>query len=321
MRFLMFAAAFVAVVFVCGCSLDTMSLGGDSFAMGNGIQVNSFAFKPVRLVSGQSTILKLDIQNMGGLDVDKDEVHVNLYGLSNGWYSSDSKMIGDITSSNLQAFDISRKMRAADAELKTQGQKKSVMWKLKSPEEPLEGIELTHRAYARVCYPYRTAASAKVEVISEDEWLVMEQKGGFSQHPISVEQTASPIQVSIESMQPIVADGGVLRMEMKISNAGGGSAFSKSKSCSAMFDGSGKPAGEILDLNTVNFNIPGCTVYGADGSSSISLSRGDEANVVMECSGFSPGSMPRKEVTMDIAFDYNYYIDVEASVVLVGVDG
>ncbi len=319
MKFLV-AVVSVAVVFVSGCNIDQLSLGGDSFAMGNGVQVNSFAFKPARLVSGQSTMLTLDMQNMGGLSVDK--VHVNLYGLSNEWYT-DSKMIGDVSSSDPRAFDVVG-MRAADAELKTPGQKRSIVWKLKSPEEPLEGIEFNHRAYARVCYPYKTAVSAKVEIVGEDEWLVMEQKGSFSQHPISVKQTASPIQISIESMQPIIADGG-LRMEMRIANVGGGSAFSAARDCSSMFDGAGKVGDNMLDLNTVAISIsgiPGCEVSGADGSGSISLTRGAERSVVVKCSsGMFSSSMPRKELSLDIEFSYNYYIDAEAGVVLVGVEG
>lgn len=314
MKFLV-AVVSVAVVFVSGCNIDQLSLGGGSFAMGNGIQVNSFAFKPARLVSGQSTMLKLDIQNMGGLSVDK--VHVILFGLSNEWYEG-AEVIG-ITASDKQRLDVGD-MRAADAELKTPGQKRSVVWKLKSPVEPLEGIEFTHRAYARVCYPYKTRVSAKVEIVGVDEWLVMEQKGSFSQHPISVKQTASPIQISIESMQPIIADG-ELRMEMRIANVGGGSAFSTGD-CSTMFTGEVDDGDNMLDLNTVDISIPDCEVLGVDDSGSISLTRGAERSVVVKCSGdmFS-SSMPRKELSLDIVFSYNYYIDAEAGVVLVGVDG
>ncbi len=315
MKFLV-AVVSVAVVFVSGCNIDQLSLGGDSFAMGNGIQVNSFAFKPARLVSGQSTMLTLDMQNMGGLSVDK--VHVILFGLSNDWYEG-AEVVG-ITVSDKQRLDIGD-MRAADSELRTPGQKRSIVWKLKSPVEPLEGIEFNHRAYARVCYPYKTRVSAKVEIVGVDEWLVMEQKGSFSQHPISVKQTASPIQISIESMQPIIADG-ELRMEMRVANVGGGSAFSTADDCSNMFKGSGGVGDNMLDLNTVVISIPGCEVLGVDDSGSISLTRGAERSVIVKCSGdmFS-SSVPRKELSLDIVFSYNYYIDAEAGVVLVGVDG
>lgn len=313
---LLVAVVSVVVVFVSGCNIDQLSLGGDSFAMGNGIQVNSFAFKPARLVSGQSTMLKLDMQNMGGLSVDK--VHVILFGLSNEWYEG-AEVVG-ITVSDKQRLDIGD-MRAADAEFRTPGQKRSIVWKLKSPVEPLEGIEFNHRAYARVCYPYKTRVSAKVEIVGVDEWLVMEQKGSFSQHPISVKQTASPIQISIESMQPIIADG-ELRMEMRVANVGGGSAFSTAVDCSSMFSGAAEVGDNMLDLNTVVISIPGCEVLGVDDSGSISLTRGAERSVVVKCSGgmFS-SSVPRKELSLDIVFSYNYYIDAEAGVVLVGVDG
>lgn len=311
-----FAVAFVSVILVSGCpvSID----GGGGFAMGDGVQVNSFEFKPARLVGGQATLLQLELQNMGGLNV--GDVHVNLYGLSNEWYDGGgSKMIGDIVSSNLQAFDTGG-LRAPDPELKTAGQKRTAVWKFKSPVEPLEGTEFVHKAYARVCYPYRTVASATVEVMGEDEWLLQEQRGGVSQHPISVKQTAAPIQISIESMQPVISDGG-LRMEMKISNVGGGSAFSGGDDCSGMFDDAGATKDEIIDLNRVDFGIEGfgdCEVYGAEeGEAAISLSRGKERTVVVKCEGFS-SSMPRKEMAIDIAFDYYYYIDAETSVVVVG---
>ncbi len=315
MRFLFVAIVFV--VMVSGCPDSGFS--GASFAMGNGMQINSFEFKPAKLVSGQATLLKLDIQNMGSLNV--EDVYVNFYGLSNGW---EGETIGDFSVDfNDRVVEIPEGLRSANAEFKTEGQKQVIVWRLTSPEEHLYGTEFTHRAYARVCYPYVTNVVATVEVVGEDEWLVMEQSGKFSEHPISVKQTAAPIQVHIESMQPIIVDNS-MSMELKISNVGGGVAFVGADdgglSCRDMFDSS--EVDVAIDLN--NVRIEGledvdCRVLG-EARGDVWLSRGQERTISVKCDGFS-SDMPKQEFNLNIKFRYNYYIDAETSVVLEGVEG
>lgn len=305
----------VFVVLVSGCT----ELGGDfasSFAMGDGLQINSFEFKPTRLVSGQATILKLELQNMGSVNI--GNVFVYLYGLSEEWYDG-SSMIGDVVASDLKKFDIGSSLRAADPELKTEGDKRVVVWKLNSPEELMEGTEFVHKAYARVCYPYKTSAIATVEVIGEDEWLVMEQTGKYSQYPIKVEQSAGPIQISIESMQPVIASNGI-NMELKISNVGEGIAFAgQVYDCSQIFDSDTLDVSE--HLNNVKFEFGGggsmsCSVNGVvDGI--IPLLRGQEKKITITCDGLT-STMPKQEINMDIEVTYNYYIDSETSVVILG---
>ena len=317
MRYVFLLVAVVFVVMVSGCP-DTGDIGGASFVMGNGLQVNSFDFKPAKLVSGQATLLKLEMQNMGSLNV--EEVYVNFYGLSNEW---DGELIGDF-SGNFEdrVVDVSSGLRSANAEFKTEGQKEVIVWKLTSPEEYLAGTEFAHRAYVRVCYPYETNVVAKVEVVGEDEWLVMEQSGKFSEHPIDVKQTAAPIQVHIESMQPVVV-GNSMSMELRVSNVGGGIAFvgedDGGMSCEKMFSGSDVDV--ALDLNNVVVDISdaSCEILGESGGD-VWLSRGQERTVSVKCDGFS-SDMPRQEFNLNIKFKYNYYIDAETSVVLVGVEG
>ena len=314
MRLMLLLAVGVFVVMVSGCS-EMGDVGGSSFAMGNGLQINSFEFKPAKLVSGQATLLKLEIQNMGSLNV--EDVYVYFYGLSNEW---DGELIGDFSGNfDDRVVDIPDGLRAANAELKTEGQKEVIVWKLTSPKEHLPGTEFVHRAYARLCYPYETNVLAKVEVVGEDEWLVMEQTGKFSQHPITVKQTAAPIQIHIESMQPVIVDSS-FSMELKISNVGGGVAFS-GKDCSDAFEAD-SDIEVAVDLNNVKIEgLPAdCEVFGKSDDNLIMLSRGQERKVSVRCDGFS-SSMPKQEFNLGIKLSYSYYIDDETSVVLVGVEG
>ncbi len=315
MRFLLVAIVFV--VMVSGCPEG--DIGGSSFAMGNGMQINSFEFKPAKLVSGQATLLKLEIQNMGSLNV--EDLSVDFYGLSNEW---EGETIGDFSEDfKDHVVEISDGLRSANAEFKTEGQKQVIVWKLTSPEEHLEGTEFTHRAYARVCYPYETNVVAKVEVVGEDEWLVMEQSGKFSEHPIDVKQTAAPIQVQIESMQPIIVDNS-MSMELKISNVGGGVAFvgadDEGLSCAEMFDSSEVDvAAELNNVVIEGLSDADCKVLG-EARGDVWLSRGQERTITVKCDGFSSG-MPKQEFNLNIKFKYNYYIDAETSVVLEGIEG
>jgi hypothetical protein len=320
MKLMLLMVVGVFVVMVSGCP-EMGDVGGSSFAMGNGLQINSFEFKPAKLVSGQATLLKLDVQNMGSLGV--EDIYVNLYGLSNEWYESgECSMVGEVSDGCGQdTFELQRGLRAANAEFKTEGQKEVVVWKFTSPEEHLPGTEFAHRAYVRVCYPYETHVLAKVEVVGEDEWLVMEQTGKFSQHPISVKQTAAPVQIHIESMQPVIVDSS-FSMELKVSNVGGGVAFSGTV-CSDAFN-AGSEVEVAVDLNNVGIEgLPSeCEVFGKGGDNLIMLSRGQERTVSVKCEGDAFSSvMPKQEFDLDITLSYSYYIDAETSVVLVGVEG
>ena len=310
----------VFAVMVSGC-IDLGGTGGYSFAMGDGLQVNSFEFKPAKLVSGQATLLKLEVQNMGSLNV--EEVYVNFYGLSNEW---SGELIGDFSGDfDNRVVPISGGLRSANSEFKTEGQKQVIVWRLTSPEEYLDGTEFMHRAYVRVCYPYETNVVAKIEVVGENEWLVMEQSGKFSEHPIDVKQTAAPIQAHIESMQPIIV-GNSMSMELKISNVGGGVAFlgeeDDGMSCDQMFSADDVDA--AIDLNNVmveGLSDANCEILG-DAGGDVWLSRGQERTVSVKCEGGAFSShMPKQEFNLNIKFRYNYYFDTETSVVLVGVEG
>jgi len=291
--------------------------------MGNGLQINKLEFKPAKLVSGQATLLTINLQNMGSRDTEK--AYVYLYGLSNEWYGAGSSLIGDFSSDKLYKVDVGG-LRAANEELKTAGEKKILVWKLKSPKEELEGTEFTHKVFARVCYHYATDVLAKLEVVGENEWLLMEQTGKYSQHPISVKQTAAPIQINIESMQPVIVDQD-MSFQIKVSNVGGGYAFFKegtgAKDCSNAFDESTDANADVgLVMNNIKFVFGDttCEVSGDDASNTVWLSKGQDRKFSVTCPGFS-SDMPMKETNLQIQMTYDYYVDSEATAILVGVKG
>ena len=330
-RFRFLITIVVLVVMVSGCSgVDT---SGSSFAMGNGLQINKLEFKPAKLVSGQATLLTLNLQNMGSRNT--EVAYVYLYGLSDQWYTSDSKLMGEFSGSGQSIKkvnllpQVNSKIRAANEELKTAGEKKVVVWKLKSPIEELEGTEFTHKVFARVCYHYATDVFATVEVVKEDEWLLMEQTGKYSPHPISVKQTAAPIQINIESMQPVVV-GQDLSFDIKVSNNGDGYPFFDSgTNCGNAFDGLGDANFDIGNvMNNIKFDTGGvagvsCKVFGKDTSNTVWLSKGQDRKFTVSCTGnglsSTSSTQPVNTINLKITMTYDYYIDSEANVVLVGV--
>lgn len=195
-----YALVFVTMLlFITGC---VQQEGVKTF---DGIRINKFIIDPPRVREGGKFIVSLEIENVG--TVTARNVVIDLYGLSwipeiyKGWltYGYDVGYIDDgIPGITMRGIDVRTSPPSP-------GDVKNVEWEIPAPDYP-EGIVHTHIITARVTYDYSTKTVITIPVISQEEYERKFKGKGLGLEPTIVSNTASPVQVFIEGVSPIIVD-------------------------------------------------------------------------------------------------------------------
>ena len=293
-------ALFIFSFILSGCT--------DSFNYGNGVVINKFSFNPTLVEAGQPVNLMLDIQNQGQFTA--ENVYIYQYGLRDEW-----KMVsGDDASKGIDVGIIEAPVIEGNRVV-SQGEIKYFDWLFTAPSDVKSSDMRKNTIFSRICYGYKTVASAKLKLISSNEW-----SSKTSKDRIDVTVSKGPISMKIESMQPIIIlpeRKGHSVLKVSIDNIGGGN-----------FIASGKDKCKNLSkIDEDDLNLIDDVVVMLDGDTKlcefddqIFLRKGDSQIFNIICEDLDILGSPEKDIDLNIEFRYNYYLDSRADVDLRGVD-
>lgn len=302
------AAFLVIVLFTLGC-VDSSSAG--TLKQGNGIVFNSFAFAPDKLKDNQISVLSLSFQNIG--ETKTGEVYVYLFGLSNDWNITANPNVASATTPTIiskQKMKLNS-MNAPDMDAKTPGEAVFISWPLRAPKDLPNSISFDYNAMARVCYEYNTTANAKVEVYSEEEYISKQIDTKIKQHPIVLTQTRAPIQIEIDSMQPVVYTNEII-FKIRMSNSGGGTIISNN--CKDI-DNVTIDNDLFKSLQSFDLKISGIVCTPSVDAKEVYFFKDKSGKMTASFSMVCPVSgsnTPYQTSDLLLNFKYNYYIDTKA---------
>ncbi|MBU3958015.1 MAG: hypothetical protein KKB25_02985 [Nanoarchaeota archaeon] len=212
----------LAVVAVSGC----ISGGGPAVTGGNGITVTDFA-SSVSEVSDcdKSVRLSLSVENAGGKSIDTGGLLACLRGKNfNGttkeqmWALDASQKICQLSAKKLDAPDTVKNIPGGAANFK---------WTVFSPFVPFP-LTRTDGFESRVFYNFSSRTSATIFIVSESELAVAKQTGKALPSAPLIDKTASPVDISVDVVQPIVgAKDDTFTLKVTLSNVGGGTVYDK----------------------------------------------------------------------------------------------
>lgn len=272
---------------------------------GKGVEITSFAFSPSSIYGGDQTFLTLTMQNQGSIDASK--VYVFLWGFSDDWEGTNTRLEGPTNPFSLVA---------PKSDLNIEGQEEKISWALTSPELPKD-LSFTFTGGARVCYSYKTTASARVEIYAQEEWLRL--RGQVSKKPISFSQSVSPLQISVTGEQPLIASASSqIQLQITVKNVGSGTVTTTT--CDAFEEGL-LTAEQAESLNQLSI-----TIGGAGGGSvsctldepTLFLRKGESGKLLATCNLQNIALEPIATRDIAIELSYQYYVDTQQTVSVMG---
>ncbi|MCK5300146.1 MAG: hypothetical protein KAJ54_03255 [Candidatus Aenigmarchaeota archaeon] len=300
MRALMLFVIVAGAFFISGCS--------DVFNYGHGVVINKFEFDPSYIEAGQPTYLSLEFQNQGQFAA--EDVYLNVYGLRDEWVPLDGEtlsdwvLVGDVEAPVIEGNN-----------LIAQGEIVYYDWMFKAPKDVKSEDRRVNTMWTRVCYSYKTIARSKIKMVSSDEWYSRTQ-----QEKIDVTVSKGPVDLKIESMQPIIvhsSEPGFTLLRVSIDNAGGGVFLNDSSVCEDL--GSEGIEDLLNQIGYVKVSLDGNDAV-CDFDSEIYLRRGESQVFTVNCDNLDIGNGPIREIDVEIEFRYKYYIDSNADVAVKGVN-
>lgn len=319
------------IVFIAGCIESTSS--------NQGVEIKTFEFVPDKILSGQKTLLSLEVINKGAIGIDNEKnmhAYTSVYGLSDEWKLQEPAGITETTSPDNKVIG-PFELAASDPQYDMPSGEKSITWIVNSPENLPKDQTFNYDFQARVCYDYYTEAVGKVELVSEEEWLA--RYGEIKQHNIKMTQTSGPLNIKIDSMQPIIVSNDFsLKIELELENVGGGWIATPNYDCkgesSEEPEKSSEESGneeessegklnyakintkytELGDKCSLNY-LSDCTVEKEDGTVFFSKGKTGKFVCTLSCENID---FERTE-DLRIRFDYKYYKDAEAKIEVKGI--
>lgn len=286
----------ISVILVSGCIQTTTT------ALGNGLVITD-VYSSIEDVEGKdrSVRLSLEIENQGGASTDK--VLACLMG-SNFPGSTSEQMWGNESSICQKA---TRKLSAADMINNMPGGAARFSWTLKSPWISYPQ-ERTDEFTTRVFYEYKTQTSADVWVYSESEIRSAKQKGESIPETLEIRKTIGPVDISLNTIQPVRADDAYFTLRITVSNIGGSTVFNQT---GFDWDESNIPSLTEEKLNQValSFSYPsGLTPEACDDI--VELKKGDTRTISCDFTINNPGSITTKtSYPIIVTATYGYFID------------
>ncbi|MCX6818391.1 MAG: hypothetical protein NT129_00125 [Candidatus Aenigmarchaeota archaeon] len=186
MKKVLLAFLLVAVIALSGC-VGQRPVNIDA---NNGLLISTFSVDPLKVEEGEDVSFLMDIENVGG--VTATDINVNFYG-AEGWDSVEEKTIAELEPPN----PISN----------TPGDFKTVSVVLTAPPDLPQGVQVTYPITARATYDYKTTGSIIIPAYSKTLYKIKTDKGETIDTTPKVENTNSPIKVSLSrGPTPIIVD-------------------------------------------------------------------------------------------------------------------
>ncbi|MCK4550420.1 MAG: hypothetical protein KAT91_00530 [Candidatus Aenigmarchaeota archaeon] len=269
------------IVLVLGCTNGT-SLGGNG-GVSVGLSVN-----PVSIRDTQQSLLTISLKNTGDEDT---TTTIDIYGIDNAEWDYDTPPRVELI--------------ATDKQIGYTAEEKKISFFLERKENKgllPKGQVFTFEPRVRVCYNYKTIATSKIDVYSKEEFY----REMPQERSISTKQTKAPLQVSIDSKQPLIS-GDALLLDVTLTNTGGGTVTNNE--CGA---------DKFSSLNTVKsfvieVNGDECTT----NKENIILKKGQSTQITIECGEITTEN-PKETKNIELKLKYTYYTDAKTTLLVEG---
>lgn len=184
----------ILVALAAGC------LGGGQVNSSStrGLTINEFIATPQADVrAGEPVLFEAEVENIGGTTA-RNAVF-EMFGVEGQWLDSTASPVDDTLSEDLGT------LRPPDVSRNIPGQKKPYQKQLIAPN-PGQGITHTYTVTGRVTYDYNTSGLIDMPALTEDTITQMQTRGEPIPNTVSVQNSAGPIQMVLETDAPIRVD-------------------------------------------------------------------------------------------------------------------
>ncbi len=299
----------VLVLLVSGC----VQTGGETKITGAGLAVVDFSSSVEDVEGmGKTVRISMEVENQGGYttgDVLACLIGSNFPGkISEQMWSSESPV----------CQSAKRELYAADPETGAPGGTARFRWILKSPWIPYPQ-ERTDEFVGRIFYRYKSQATAKVWVYSEEELRAAKQRGETFSETLETVATPGPVEISLSAKQPIRADDGYFTLTVTLTNSGGGTVFD-----SKNFDFSSETPPKVSELNVINlrFDYPESSLQDEGCDDVVELRRGETRTISCGFTIKNPETITLKtSFPITVTADYGYYTDSRLEITVRGKKG
>ncbi len=273
------------VLLVAGCILDPVS------GYGGGVVIETFDTPFSEVYSGEPVGFRLKVRNTGTRDA--SSIMPVITGLDDWVMKSDTCMMGWDT------------LGAADPSIGSAGGTENCEWTYFAPEVP-KGLTSTYSPAVRLYYGYSSSMVKNIMFASSEELRLMKDSGQTI--PVqTASQTSGPVQIDIETQNPIRFWGGMVTFPLKITikNSGGGVVCPSVSDCEA---------GQNLNKISLDLSSSGDISFSDCEVSSIDLWQGKENILVCQATFSGLSDQETAQRTILINADYGYYVDSETTV-------
>lgn len=300
------AIAAIGVILVSGCVQTTPSA-----LAGTGLAITDFSSSAEEIEGKDRNVrVALEVENQGGsptANILACLVGSNFPGETSEQMWKNESVICQKATRTLQAADFVNNIAGGAARFS---------WTLKSPWIPYP-MTRQDEFTGRVFYEYATKASAIVWVYSEDEIKSAKQRGESVPTTLVVIKTAAPVDISLNTIQPVKSEDGYFTLKITVSNVGGGTVFNHTNF--AWNSATTPSLTDILNQVKLTYSYPSDLKPEACDSE-IELKKGDTKTI--SCDFTLKKSVTAKQsYPVTVSASYGYYIDKTVSIKVVGKKG
>lgn len=319
-----FIILILAVVAISGCVGQRPVTVNEN----RGVTINSYSASPTQIHTGESVLLDLEIENIGGTTA--KNVQADLFGVEGQWRDR----LGNLIDSTLTKFG-KVILRPPFPDRNIPGDLRITQWEITTPNIP-QGITANLPLEARVTYDYNTSGHLGVKLVGIDEWRRKQLLGEKVANPFVIINSNGPLKLSIPERYrtPIIVDTTssaqfeTYPFRIQIDNVGDG--FPITPEDDGRIRGAGGRLQGTIDLFGPGVQFDEC--LGITSGTHIDL---DDADILIRLREIGHGSLPiacnikidktvwsnRAEDTLQFIFNirYRYYVSQQAIVQVVGV--
>ncbi len=300
----MILLSLILIVIFSGCGEQGISIVGD---IKDGLVIKKFWFDSSNAYPGDRVGLNLELQNIG--EAEATSISATLFGLESIWWRPPLPLPLPPPPKTIS------RLSPSEPEVQIEGESRIVKWVLTAPDVE---TETNYDIGTRVIYKYSTVYTGTLRIIKDVylETLTEQERSGLLEKNgvISSTVTGGPLSVSPVKGRNFVISStvtGTIPIVFELTNSGSGY-----PSSSTDID---KDKYKVKISSQTGFDS--CDSYGLmeNGNRIVKLSKGESRffNCIYDIPDYDDKDFVNKQdVVFSVTFDYYYYIDDIASIIV-----
>jgi hypothetical protein len=265
-----------------------------------GVVIVDFGPDMSEVYSGESVTFKLRISNEGSLQA--TEGFAELLGLDYIWSNEEVLPTEDECKYTAKGITLS----PPNPEIGSSGEEKVCTWYYTAPTVS-SGLYIEAKPKVRVFYNYKSFIIKTITLLPREE-LIRQTNAGNSLPIETKDESKSPISLDVVATTPIRTYGSSVTfpIEIKISNAGGGTVCLDSSSCRKSISG-----GDSWNKLRLTINLPSEMNLETCQQSEIITIPASKSQII-SCKITTPEVTTLTQKQIEVRADYGYFIDKES---------